>query len=56
MISQLQAPMVFENALQILRVGDNHWMVASNIGCTTGEVDLYDLIYHEISNATQMLF
>ena len=30
-------------------------MVASNIGCATGEVNLYDSIYSEISNATQML-
>ena len=55
MISQLQAPMVSENVLQILHVGGNHWVVASNIGCTTGEVNLYDSIYNEISNATQML-
>ena len=55
MISQLQAPMVFKNALQILHVDVNHWMVASNIGCITGEVNFYNLIYNEISNAAQML-
>ena len=54
-ISQLQVPMVSENVLQILHIGGNHWVVASNIGCTTGEVNLYDSIYSEISNATQML-
>ena len=47
--------MVAENVLQILHVGGNHWVVASNIGYTTGEVNLYDSLHSEISIATKML-
>ena len=54
-IFQLQAPIVSENVLQILHIGGDHWVVASNIGCTTGEVNLYDSLYIVVSTATQML-
>ena len=37
-VSQLQAPMVSKNVLPILYIGFDHWVVASNIGCTSGEV------------------
>ena len=46
-IPQLQAPMASENVLQILHVGGNHWVVASNIRCTTGEVNLYDSLHSD---------
>ena len=41
-ISQLQAPMASENVLQIHYVGGNHWVVASNIGCTSYIVIMID--------------
>ena len=54
-ISQLQAPIISEKMLQILCIDGNYWVVASNIGCSTGKVNLYDSLYNEISDATQML-
>ena len=54
-IFQLQAPIVSENVLKMLHIGGDYWVVASNIDCTTGEVNLYDSLYTVVSTTTQML-
>ena len=56
-VSQLQTPMLSENVqvLQNLHIGGDHWVVASNINCSNGEVNLYDSLYSVASAPTQML-
>ena len=54
-ITQLQAPVVTENVLQILHIGGDHWAVASNSAFTTGEVNLYDSLNSSTTIPMQML-
>ena len=56
-VSQLQTPMLSENVqvLQNLHIVGDHWVVASNINCSNGEVNLYDSLYSVASAPTQML-
>ena len=32
--------------VQILHTGDKHWVCISSIGCLSGEVNLYDSLFH----------
>ena len=34
--------------VQILHTGDKHWVCISSIGCLSGEVNLYDSLFHNI--------
>ena len=40
------------SSLQILHIRGNHWIVASTIGCQTGEVRLFGSIYKSIDRST----
>ena len=41
--------------IQILHYGGNHWIVASTISTPDDVVNVYDSIYHMISEETEML-
>ena len=38
--------------VQIICVGDNHWCTVSNIGCSEGEVKVYDSLFRTVSSHT----
>ena len=37
-----------EDFLQILNIGDNHWIIVSSIGCEKGVVNVYDTYHTEL--------
>ena len=38
--------------MQIIHVGGSHWCTLSNLGCSEGEVKVYDSLYPSVSTAT----
>jgi len=53
--SRLRAPLPATGALQILHSRGNHWIVASTVGCSAGEVMVFDSLYSSIDQATRDL-
>jgi len=41
--------------LQVLHTGGDHWVLASNINCGIGQVNLYDSLYTVVSSETEIL-
>ena len=41
------------NQLQIIHSRGDHWIVASNIGCKNGVVNVYDSVYRSVDKATR---
>ena len=40
------------NQLQVIHSRGNHWILASNIGCANGDVNIYDSVYSSVDKAT----
>ena len=41
------------NHLQVIHSNADHWIVASNIGCRNGVVNVYDSVYRSVDKATR---
>ena len=52
LLSRLRAPLLATGALQIIHSRQNHWIVASTIGCCAGEVMVFDSLYSSLDQAT----
>ena len=42
-------------AIQIIHCRENHWIVATTIGCSSGEVKVFDSLYTSVDEATSAL-
>ena len=40
------------NQLQVIHSRGDHWILASNIGCANGDVNVYDSVYRSVDKAT----
>ena len=52
LLSNLKAPLPAVGALQIVHSRGNHWIVASTVGCSAGEVMVFDSLYSSIDQLT----
>ena len=53
-LTKLKEPLSID-AVQVLHTRGNHWIVASTIGCSVGEVNVFDSLYSSIDAATLKL-
>jgi hypothetical protein len=51
-LSKLKEPLPIIDAVQVLHTRGNHWIVASTIGCSVDEVNVFDSLYSSIDAAT----
>ena len=54
-VSQMSTPVLSGKISQILHTGGDHWVLASNINCGIGQVNLYNSLYTVVSSETQIL-
>ena len=50
-LTKLKEP-VSIHAVQVLHMRGNHWILAFTIGCSVGEVNVFDFLYSSIDAAT----
>ena len=55
LLSKLKAPLPSTDALQVIHSRGNHWIVASMIGCSSGEVMVFDSLYSSTDQTTMKL-
>ena len=53
--SRPRAPLPATGALQIIHSQGNHWIVASTVGCSAGDVMVFDSLYSSVDQATRDL-
>jgi Ulp1 family protease len=51
-LTKLKEPLPIIDAVQVLHTRGNHWIVASTIGCSVGEVNVFDSLYSSVDAAT----
>ena len=54
-LSKLRAPLPATGTLQIIHSRGNHWIVASTVACSAGEVMVYDSLYSGLDQPTMEL-
>ena len=47
---QPKADSRLQDFIQVLHLSGNHWVAATNIGCESNRVKVYDSLYRELSN------
>ena len=55
LLSKLKALLPSTGALQVIHSRGNHWIVASTIGCSSGEVMVFNSLYSSIDQTTMKL-
>ena len=55
LLSKLKAPLPSTGALQVIHSRGSHWIVASMIGFSSGEVMVFDSLYSSIDRTTMKL-
>ena len=52
LLSKLKEPLPATGTLQVLHSRGNHWIVASTLGCSAGEVSVFDSLYPSVDEGT----
>ena len=55
-LTKLKEPLPAIGAIQVLHSRGNHWIVATTVGCSAGEVIVFDSLYSSVDEATLNLF
>ena len=51
-LTKLKEPLPATGTVQVLHSRGNHWIVASTVGCSAGEVIIFDSLYSSVDPAT----
>lgn len=51
-LTKLKEPLSATGAVQVLHSRGNHWIVATTVGCSAGEVIVFDSLYSSVDTAT----
>jgi hypothetical protein len=43
-----------QDFIQVLNTGRHHWVTITNIGCQSGEIDIFDSMYPTLTNSLQL--
>ena len=55
LLSSLHLQQRFKIGIQIIHTRGNHWIVASTVGCSEGEVKVYNSLYQSVHDDTRSL-
>ena len=55
LLTKLKVPLPSTGAVQVLHSRENHWIVASTVGCSAGEVNVFDSHYPSVDKGTPNL-
>lgn len=51
-LTKLKEPLPATGTVQVLHSRGNHWIIASTVGCSAGEVVIFDSLYSSVDPAT----
>lgn len=52
LLTKLKEPLPATGAVQVLYSRGNHWIVTSTVGCSAGEVNVFDFLYPSVDEGT----
>ena len=53
-LTKLKEPLPATGSVQVLHTRGNHWIVASTVGCSAGDVNVFDSLYTSVDAAKQL--